>query len=150
MLKTLQLLLLSVLFSASSHEVLENGFYLTVDCAVRGEIRRKSTLDDQKTVCLSRQPVVSIHEIEAVSEMIEVGIMSSFDVFISAKALNQFNILRASLKSTSIALVIDNKVLFLVTPETHLEHILRVTVFGDPRIRDVREKIVAQLAKAKN
>jgi hypothetical protein len=126
---------------------LENGFYLTVDCAVRNNIKRKNELNEQKAVCLTQQPIVSIQEINSVSGLIDSGLMSYFDVFITPKALDQFKTIRASLKTTSIALVIDNKVLFLIGPEVSLEKVLRVTVFANSDIRKVQAKLAAEIAK---
>jgi hypothetical protein len=126
---------------------LDNGFYLTVDCAVRNDIKRKNELDERKTVCLTQQPIVSIQEIEGVSDLNNEGFMTSFDVFITAKALDQFNTIRASLKTTSIALVIDDKVLFLIAPKDPLERVLRVTVFVNSDIRKVQAKLAAEIAK---
>jgi len=101
---------LLLLLSTPAQEALEDGFYLTVDCAVRHEHKRKNTLDDRQTVCLSEHPVMTVDEIEGVSGVVDAGLTSYFDLAISAKAVNQFNTLRGALKGATFALVMDNQV----------------------------------------
>jgi len=139
---------LLLLLSTPAQETLEDGFYLTVDCALRNENKRKNTLDDRQTVCLSQHPVMTVHEIEGVSSVVDAGLTSYFDIAISAKAVNQFNTLRAALKSATFALVIDNQVLLLVGPDDRIERTLRIVVYTQTRdLQRARDKIADLVAK---
>lgn len=141
-------IVINLFFYASPQDVvLDDGFYLTVDCAVRNNVKRKNMLDDRKAVCLGSQPIVSIHEIEAISDLADAGLASYFDIAITARALDQFNTIRAAIKTTSIAVVINNKVLFVIAPDIPLERVLRITVFANSDIRNVRTIIAGELAK---
>jgi hypothetical protein len=141
---------ISLLFSVPVQTELEDGFYLTVDCAVRSEIKRKNMLDERKTVCLSQLPFVAINEIEGVSTIVGSQMMDYFDLYLSPKAVSQFNTVRAALKGATIALVVDNKVVFLIAPEDDIERTLRIIVFSETKdLYRVRAKIIDQLAKAK-
>jgi hypothetical protein len=141
-------IVINLFFYASPQDVmLEDGFYLTVDCAVRNNVKRKNMLDDRKAVCLASHPIVSIREIEAISDLADAGLASYFDIAITARALDQFNTIRAAIKTTSIAVVINDKVLFVIAPDIPLERVLRITVFANSDIRDVRTIIAGELAK---
>jgi len=141
---------IGLFFSVPAQKVLEDGFYLTVDCAVRGEIKRKNMLDEHKPVCLPQHPFAAIGEIEGVSTVVGSQLMDYFDVYVSAKAVSQFNAIRAAMKGATIALVVDNRVVFLIGQEDDIEQTLRIIVFSESReLYEVRKKIIEQLAKAK-
>jgi len=143
-------ILISLFLASPAQEALEDGFYLAVDCAVRNDIKRKNMLDERQTVCLPQHPFVGIIEIEGVSTVTGTAMMDYFDVYISEKALNQFGTMRAALKAATIALVVDNKVVFVIHPNNEIERTLRVTVIDDDGdLDEVRTKIIDQVAKAK-
>jgi len=139
----------SLLFSPAQ-KVLDDGFYLTVDCALRSGNKRKNMLDERKAVCLSQLPFVAASEIEGVSTIVRSQVMNYFDVFITPKAVAQFNAIRTAMKNATIALVVDNKVLFIISPQDDIEQTLRIVVFSETQdIYRVRTKILDQVAKAK-
>jgi hypothetical protein len=125
---TVVIVVLLVLSVSGFGQILSDGFYLTVDCSIRHDIKRKNLLNPNETVCLNGQSFLSAKEIESVSDVYVVNKTQFFDLLLSQKANKQMNALRAGIGNTRIVLVIDNEVIFIINAKASatMERLLRI------------------------
>ena len=127
-----------------------DGFYLTVDCDLRPEVRRRSLLDSRRVLCLAQQPFLSMREVEDVGSITTVDRTHYFDINISKKAIDKLRTVKASLKNATIALVVNNEVVFIIEDKMTIAHILRIVVFSSAEdLANVREQIITHAALAR-
>jgi hypothetical protein len=143
-------LLISGLIPGLCQGDLSDGFYLTVDCDVRPEISRKSILDSRRVLCLAQQPFLSMREVDDVSSVINADRAYYFDINISKKGADKLRKIKASLKNATIALIVNNEMVFIIEDKMTIQHILRILVFSSAEdLAAVREQIIKHAALAK-
>jgi hypothetical protein len=107
-------------YNAYAQEV--TGFYFTVECSKYTGKPKPVTLGLGKIqVCTTPQPVVSIDEFEAISELFEIPEQNFafFDVTLSEKAHQALRKVGATFTFNDLAFVMDDEVVFLFAVETN-------------------------------
>jgi hypothetical protein len=97
------------------------GFYFTVECSKYTNKPKPVTLGTNKLqVCTMLQPVVSIEEFEAISELFEIPEQNFafFDVTLSDKAHQTLKKVGATFSFNDLVFVMDDEVVFLFAVET--------------------------------
>lgn len=97
------------------------GFYFTVECSKYTNKAKPVTLGPNKLqVCTTLQPVVSIDEFEAISELFEIPEQNFafFDVTLSDKAHQALKKVGATFSFNDLVFVMDDEIVFLFEVET--------------------------------
>jgi hypothetical protein len=128
------------------------GFYFTVECSKYTSKPKPVTLGLSKMqVCTTSQPVVSINEFEAISELFEIPEQNFafFDVTLSEKAHQALKKVGATFTFNDLAFVMDDEVVFLFAVETNNPtRIFRITDSSHSRdLKRIHAKLKALSVK---
>jgi hypothetical protein len=113
-------LLVLMLTSCYAYSQQATGFYFTVECSKYTQKPKPVTLAEKKmTVCVTAQPVVTIDEFEAISDLFEIKEQnfSFFDVTLSSKAHETLKKIGATFAFNHLVFLIDDEVVFLFEVE---------------------------------
>ncbi len=90
------------------------GFYLTVKCT--RDLKKHTSILGGKNLCLTNEPVLRIHAFESITDLHESKELNLifFDVIVTDKDFKVLQNLLAVIAETNVALVVDNKLVFLI------------------------------------
>lgn len=146
------LIVTSIVSTYHVHAQQATGFYFTVECSKYTGKPKPVTLGLGKIqVCTTPQPVVSIDEFEAISELLEIPEQNFafFDVTLSEKAHQALKKVGATFTFNDLAFVMDDEVVFLFAVETtNPTRIFRITDSSHSRdLKRIHTKLKALSVK---
>lgn len=112
------------------------GIYLTLECT--HEMTREPVMGrSKKFVCLTKQPIITYREFESISELQQLPTLNYvfFDLQLSEKGFRTLRKVASSINS-ELALVVDNRVVFVVDPK-ETEVYRSFSIGGDAKEKNV-------------
>lgn len=126
---------------ASNGQPQEDGFYLTVKCTKAQQ--RYTSLLNQKKVCLTDRPVVTLKDFESVSQVHEWRNQGYifFDVVLTVSGYNALRNLTELITDAEVALVLGGNIIFVLAPEERGVHrSFRILMIVSRQKQNVDEK----------